>query len=82
MNIKVSKCYSTDEQFFKSGNSRGDMENDKKTLDIWPKGTQNWIKSQDSMLVTESNLSDDEKKRRKKNKKENREIRQKERQRG
>jgi hypothetical protein len=34
------------------------------------------------MVVTESNLSDDEKKRRKKNKKENREIRQKERQRG
>ena len=40
------------------------------------------IKSQDIMVVTESNLSDDEKKRRKKNKKENREIRQKERQRG
>ena len=82
MNNNGMTYYSTAQHFLLSGNIRGAMVNAKKALDILPKGSPNWIKSQDIMVVTESHLSDDEKKRRKKNKKENREIRQKERQRG
>jgi len=82
MNNHGMTYYSTAQHFLLSGNIRGAMINAKKALDKLPKGSSHWIKAQDIMIITESNLSNEEKKKRKKEEKENREIRKNERQRG
>ena len=74
--------YSTAQHFLLSGNIRGAMVNAKKAVDTLPKDSPNWIKAQDIMMITQSNMSDSQKKDQDKKKKEEREQRKKERQRG
>ena len=58
--------YSTAQHFLLTGNIRGAMINAKKAVDILPKDSSQWIKAQDIMMVTQSNLSDQQRKKQEK----------------
>ncbi|MBL4802094.1 MAG: M48 family metalloprotease [Emcibacter sp.] len=61
--------YSTAERFLLVGNLRGAMINAKHALDTLPKDTPQWIRAQDILVVTESNMSDKARKKQEKQKK-------------
>jgi len=71
--------YSTAQHFLLSGNIRGAMINAKKAVDLLPKNTPKWIKAQDIMMTTTSNMTDKQKVRQEKQEKEQRDRRRKER---
>lgn len=59
---KAMTHYSTAQYFLLSGNIRGAMINAKQAVDLLPKKSSLWIKAQDIMIITQSNLSDKAKK--------------------
>ncbi len=62
--------YSTAERFLLVGNLRGAMINAKHAVDTLPKNTPQWMRAQDILVITESNMSDkDRKKQNKQHKK-------------
>jgi len=63
---KALTYYATAERFLLVGNLRGAMINAKHALDTLPKDSPQWIRAQDILVVTESNMSDKERKERKK----------------
>jgi len=62
---KALTYYATAERFLLVGNLRGAMINAKHALDTLPKDSPQWIRAQDILVVTESNMSDKERKKRK-----------------
>ena len=71
--------YSTAQHFLLSGNIRGAMVNAKKAVDLLPKESPYWIKAQDIMMTTQSNLSEAQKKQQERQRKEETKRRQDER---
>ncbi|PHZ83776.1 peptidase [Paremcibacter congregatus] len=70
LNHEAMTYYATAERFLLIGNLRGAMINARHAVDSLPKNTPNWYRAQDILVVTESNMSD---KQRKKNDTEQRE---------
>jgi len=50
--------YATAERFLLVGNQRGAMINAKHAVDTLPKNTPQWIRAQDILVITESNMTD------------------------
>ncbi|MBT5075006.1 MAG: M48 family metalloprotease [Kordiimonadaceae bacterium] len=71
--------YSTAQYFLLSGNIRGAMINAKKAVDMLPKNTPKWVKAQDIMMTTASNMTDKQKVQREKQEQQQREQRRRER---
>lgn len=71
--------YATAQHFLLSGNIRGAMINAKKAVDLLPKNTPKWIKAQDIMMTTESNMSEKQNAEREKQEKNERDRRREER---
>jgi len=61
--------YATAERFLLVGNLRGAMINAKHAVDTLPNDIPQWIRAQDILVVTQSNLSDKERKKQEKAKK-------------
>lgn len=77
MDDKAMTYYSTAQYFLLSGNVRGAMINAKQASDLLPKNSSRWIKANDIIMITQSNLSDKEKSRQDKQKKDDAIERQK-----
>ncbi|MBT5186525.1 MAG: M48 family metallopeptidase [Kordiimonadaceae bacterium] len=71
--------YSTAQHFLMSGDLRGAMVNAQKAAQLLPKNTPRWIKAQDILVTTQSNMSERQRTQQEKQQKENTERRQKER---
>lgn len=71
--------YATAQHFLLSGNVRGAMINAKKATDLLPKNSPKWVKAQDIMMITQSNMSDQAREAKEKRNNQEREQRRKER---
>jgi predicted Zn-dependent protease len=71
--------YATAQHFLLSGNVRGAMINAKKATDLLPKNSPKWVKAQDIMMITQSNMSDQAREAQEKRNNQEREQRRKER---
>lgn len=71
--------YATAQHFLLSGNVRGAMINAKKATDLLPKDSPKWVKAQDIMMTTQSNMSDQAREAQQKRNDQEREQRRKER---
>lgn len=71
--------YATAQHFLLSGDVRSAMINAKKATDLLPKNSPKWVKAQDIMMITQSNMSDQAKKAQEKRNNQEREQRRKER---
>lgn len=65
--------YSTAQHFMLSGDIRAAMINAKKAADLLPKESPLWFKANDILVITQSNLPDDQRKRQEEQKQEKRE---------
>jgi predicted Zn-dependent protease len=71
--------YSTAQHFLLSGDIRGAMINAQKAVELLPKDSPRWIRAQDIMFTTQSNMSVKQRNEQEKQQKENTQRRQKER---
>lgn len=78
-NNQAMTHYSTAQHFLLTGDIRGAMINAKKAVDLLPKNSPKWIKAQDIMVITRSNMSVRDRKRQEDQNKKDTQRRQKER---
>ena len=65
MNNQAMTQYATAGRFLLVGNLRGAMINAKKAVNNLPKNTTQWVRAQDILFITESNMSDKDRKKHK-----------------